>query len=173
MSDEDIKSLKERRRALLKKLRPPKRANSAYACYSRSEYPHMKEELGSTATQPEIFSAIAKKWHELNDYEKQPYIIQADEDKERYMKEEEEYKKNRRKWEKNLMLLEEVPVNYNPNNNSISNNNNNSNNNNGVVGGNRCIFIYFFCFPFLLFISLFLLFLSFSLFIYIFIKNSK
>lgn len=89
----------------------------------------MKEALGSAATQPDIFSAIAKKWHDLNDYEKQPFILQADEDKERYMKEEEEYKKNRRKWEKNLMLLEEIPSNYN------SNNSNNNNNNISLVKG--------------------------------------
>lgn len=106
LSDDEMKEI--HKKDIIKSLRPPKRASSAYACFSRHIYPDMRQELGAGATQPEIFSSIAKRWRDLSDDEKKPYILESQLDKERFMKEDEEYKKNRRKWEKNILSTESV-----------------------------------------------------------------
>lgn len=104
--DNDLKD-KNKRRPSLKKLRPPKRAMSAYVCYSHDVYNQVREELGTSASQPDIFSTIANRWRNMTDAQKSQYIMQAEQDKIRFNREDEEFKKNRKKWERSMVYLDD------------------------------------------------------------------
>lgn len=73
-NEEVSKSAKEKKSAYLGRLRPPKRAKSAYVCYSHEVYSEVRRQLGSTASQPEIFSTIANQWRNMSPAEKVPYV---------------------------------------------------------------------------------------------------
>ncbi|KAK8810511.1 hypothetical protein WA158_007086 [Blastocystis sp. Blastoise] len=92
------------------KLRPPKRAISAYGCFSRKIYKTTREELVG-AKQSDIFSHIAEMWRDMSDEMKEPYFKESNEDKDRHRQEESNYKR----------LRKEVEKNYTPRNDDINN----------------------------------------------------
>ena len=72
------------------KLKPPKRAATAYNFFSKEQHPLIKEENPDLSF-GEKQSLISQKWKELSDEDKEPYQKQHLADKERYSKEKEEY----------------------------------------------------------------------------------
>lgn len=73
-----------------KKKNSPKRAKSAYICFSQTMRPKLKKE-NPDAKAKEIMSLIAEKWNQIKDTSKvKKYQEMANEDKKRYEKEFEE-----------------------------------------------------------------------------------
>ena len=72
----------------------PKRAMSAYFCFTADVRAETKAELGDGAKITDIAKAMGAKWKKMSDKEKAPYQKKADKDKKRYEKEKAKYDKS-------------------------------------------------------------------------------
>ena len=73
----------------------PKRALSAYFCFTADVRAKVKAELGDGAGVTEIAKALGAKWKKMSDKQKAPYVKKADKDKKRYAKEMAKYNKSK------------------------------------------------------------------------------
>ncbi|OAO11812.1 Zn-finger protein [Blastocystis sp. ATCC 50177/Nand II] len=87
------------------RLRQPKRTMSAYACYSRSVFKQVREEVGDQPRQCDIFRVIAERWKKMSPEEKAPFEEEAEKDHARYKSEMQQFHKLRREVEKNVARL--------------------------------------------------------------------
>lgn len=55
------------------KLNSPKHAITSYGYFSREAIPKIKQEMGSSVSQSDIFSIVANKWKEMTDEQKAEY----------------------------------------------------------------------------------------------------
>lgn len=95
-SDEDIEENKksEKKKRKKKNKDEPKKALSAYLFFSMEERPKITEK-DPKMNFPDITKKVAEKWNSLDEKDKAPYVIKANNDKERYKRDMEQYVKSK------------------------------------------------------------------------------
>ena len=72
----------------------PKRALSAYFCFTADVRAKVKAELGDDAKITDVAKALGAKWKKLSDKQKAPYVKKNEKDKKRYAKAKAKYDKS-------------------------------------------------------------------------------